>query len=282
MDENRVTALLVEASDEAARRPFDPADDLRRGRAAQRRRRFTATTAAALGAAAVVVLVLVLAGQVTRVQEPTETPAGTGLQPNAISSATPASSTLSSPGTSTTSSASNPTATAEPSATTNSRPGVPTDPAAFNHLLFTVAQDRLDPNHARLQWSEGFTGMVGDSLKEWGQKFGWQAPGDSGQAMVYLAVGNVPESSRLGCGQYDYSGTAACTKAVLPNGQPAQVLNSATRREVHWSRPDGTYVFAIVDATFANNTTVASHAALPTLTQLERFVIDPRLVLPPS
>lgn len=51
---------------------------------------------------------------------------------------------------------------------------------------------------------------------------------------------------------------------------------------MHWSRPDGSYVFVIVDAVFGNNTTVASKAALPTLTQLEDFVMDPRLVLPTS
>jgi hypothetical protein len=66
------------------------------------------------------------------------------------------------------------------------------------------------------------------------------------------------------------------------NGQKAEVVDSATHREVHWNRPDGTYVFVIVDAVFRNNTTVATKAPLPTLAQLKDFVMDPRLVLPPA
>jgi hypothetical protein len=95
-----------------------------------------------------------------------------------------------------------------------------------------------------------------------------------------MGVGNIPAGDRLGCGQYDYQGTRKCTTVNLPNGQPAHVMDSQTRLEVHWSRPDGTYVFVIVDAVFGNNTTVASKAPLPTLAQLEQLVIDPRLVLP--
>ena len=60
----------------------------------------------------------------------------------------------------------------------------------------------------------------------------------------------------------------------------AEVLTKPDRLEVHWSRPDDTYVFAIVDATFRNNTRTPSQAALPTLQQLKAFVMDPRLVLP--
>ena len=71
----------------------------------------------------------------------------------------------------------------------------------------------------------------------------------------------------------------------MHDGQPAQRSarpcdESQTRLEVHRSRPDGTYVFVIVDAVFGNNTTVASKAPLPTLAQLEQLVMDPRLVLP--
>jgi hypothetical protein len=153
----------------------------------------------------------------------------------------------------------------------------------FGRLLFTVAQDRLDPEHSRLQWSEGFTGGGGGAnTREWGRKFGWQAPGERGQAMVYAGVGDIPSTDRLGCGRYDYRGSAKCTTATMSNGQKAQVLNTSSRREVHWSRPDGTYVFVIVDAVFGNNTTVATKSTLPTLAQLEDFVTDPRLVLPPS
>jgi hypothetical protein len=39
-------------------------------------------------------------------------------------------------------------------------------------------------------------------------------------------------------------------------------------------------VFAIIDATFRNNSVTPSEAALPTLDQLKSFVMDPRLVLP--
>jgi hypothetical protein len=66
----------------------------------------------------------------------------------------------------------------------------------------------------------------------------------------------------------------------MPDGSEAQVLTNRDRLEVHWSRPDGTYVFAIVDATFRNNSLTPSQAALPTLHQLKAFVMDPRLVLP--
>ena len=66
----------------------------------------------------------------------------------------------------------------------------------------------------------------------------------------------------------------------MPDGSEAQVLTNPDRLEVHWTRPDGTYVFAIVDATFRNNSLTPSQAALPTLDQLKAFVMDPRLVLP--
>jgi hypothetical protein len=45
--------------------------------------------------------------------------------------------------------------------------------------------------------------------------------------------------------------------------------------------PDGSYVFAIVDSTFRNNSLAPSTAELPTLKELEQFATDPRLVLPP-
>ncbi|MEP6651594.1 MAG: hypothetical protein ABJA74_17025 [Lapillicoccus sp.] len=128
----------------------------------------------------------------------------------------------------------------------------------------------------------GVSGSNGGTVKEWGHKFGWQAPGEVGQAVVYLGVGNSPAARRWGCGEYDYQGTRKCTKAVLPNGEQAEIMNSASRLEVHWSRSDGTYVFVIVDAIFGNNGTVASKAPLPTLAQLEELVMDPRLVLPAS
>jgi hypothetical protein len=154
--------------------------------------------------------------------------------------------------------------------------GIPSEAAAFGRLLFHVAQDHLDPAHNRLQWSEGFTG----GGKEFGRKFGWAAPDDPGQAMVYVGVGDQPEEFRLPCGHYDYPGPSNCRTVTMPDQSPAQVLTNPDRREVHWSRPDGSYVFAIVDSTFRNNSLVPSHAPLPTLEQLQAFVMDPRLVFP--
>ncbi|HWH99248.1 MAG TPA: hypothetical protein VNT27_02875 [Propionibacteriaceae bacterium] len=151
----------------------------------------------------------------------------------------------------------------------------------FGRLLFRVAQDHFDPGHERLEWSEGFTGSGGPGpLKEWGRKFGWAAPQDTGQAMVYVAVGNIPPPDRHPCGQYDNPGPSTCHPESMPDGSEAQVLTNPDRLEVHWPRHDGTYVFAIVDATFRNNSLTPSQAALPTLDQLKAFVMDPRLVLP--
>ena len=67
---------------------------------------------------------------------------------------------------------------------------------------------------------------------------------------------------------------------TMTNGSTAIVLSKAIRREFHWSRTDGSYVFAIVDSTFRNNSVVPSTAALPTLKELEEFASGPRLVLP--
>ncbi len=66
----------------------------------------------------------------------------------------------------------------------------------------------------------------------------------------------------------------------MPERSLAETLVSPERLELHWSRPDRTYVFAIVDATFRNNSLTPTQAALPTLEQLEAFVMDRRLVLP--
>jgi hypothetical protein len=77
-------------------------------------------------------------------------------------------------------------------------PGVPAGAAEFNRLLFAVAQDHVDPDHGRLQWSEGFTGTTGGDIREWGRKFGWQVPGERGQAMLYIGVGNVPPPTGWG------------------------------------------------------------------------------------
>jgi hypothetical protein len=278
MDEARLTRLLVAASDEIAARGFDPEDDLGRGRTARRRRRSTATAAAVLGTAAAVVVALFLSGAVGSRRETIEVPAG---GPQTSMTAATASSPATSVATATTAVTTS-TPTSEVSTTTPGPFELPAGAPEFGRLLFDVAQDHFDPDHTRLEWSEGFTGGGDAGVKEWGRKFGWQAPGDPGQAMVYLGVGNLAAPDRLGCGQYDYRGTRRCTTATLPNSQKAQVLDSATRREVHWNRPDGTYVFVIVDAVFGNNTTVASKAALPTLASLEDFVMDPRLVLPTS
>jgi hypothetical protein len=273
MDENRLTTLLVAATDEVARGGFDPAEDLRRGRSARRRRRLLATTAAALGAAAVVAVVFALSGQVLGRTAGTKAPSGGGgPAPVATATTTTVEESTTSPGSSPTSL----------SYTNKPNTGGPADQAAFGRFLFDIAQEHLDPAHNRMEWSEGFTGSDGGARKEWGRKFGWQAPGEKGQAMVYVGVGNIPAPDRVPCGTYDYQGTRQCSPTTLPNGAPAQLLDSTTRREVHWSRPDGSYVFVIVDATFGNNSTVATTSALPTLAQLEAFVMDSRLVLPPG
>lgn len=160
-------------------------------------------------------------------------------------------------------------------------PGISEEATEFSRLLFDVAQEHLDPRHERLQWSVGFTGSGGPGpTREWGRKFGWAAPQDTGQAMVYVAVGNVPSGDRLPCGQYDYFGPSTCRREIMPDQSEAQVLVNPDRLEVHWPRRDGSYVFAIVDSTFRNNSLTPSQAALPTLEQLKAFVMDPRLVLP--
>jgi hypothetical protein len=278
MDEGRLTGLLVAASDQIANAPFEPEDDLRRGRTARRRRRNAATAAALLGTAAAVAVAFLLSAQLAGRPEATEVPAG-GPQPNTTTVTSSASATSASPTTAPTTSAgptlAGPTSPADAFA-------LPPGAQEFSHVLFTVAQDHLDPDHTRLEWSEGFTGGGGAGLKEFGRKFGFQIPGERGQAMVYVGVGNFPAANRQPCGSYDYQGSRKCTTAVLPNGLKAQVLDSSTRREVHWSRPDGTYLFVIIDAVFGNNTTIATKAPLPTLAQLEDFVMDPRLVLPPA
>jgi hypothetical protein len=278
MDEGRLTSLLVAASDQIARAPFEPEDDLRRGRTAWRRRRNAATAAALLGTAAAVAVAFLLSAQLAGRPEATEVPLGgpqTGTTTaTSIASATSASSTTAST-TSTGTTSAGPTTLPEAFA-------LPPGAEQFGHVLFTVAQAHLDPDHTRLEWSEGFTGGAGAGVKEFGRKFGFQIPGERGQAMVYVGVGNSPAANRQPCGTYDYQGARKCTTAVLPNGQKAQVLDSSSRREVHWNRPDGTYAFVIVDAVFGNNTTVATKAPLPSLAQLEDFVMDPRLVLPAS
>jgi hypothetical protein len=159
--------------------------------------------------------------------------------------------------------------------------GPPAEAEEFGHLLFTVAREHLDPDGRRLEWSEGFTGSFGSTaVREWGRKFEWSEPDDSGQAMVYVAVGNTPRPDRLPCGQYDNPGASDCHSHTMPDHSQAEVLLNPDRLELHWPRPDGSYVFAIVDATFRNNSLTPSKAALPRLQQLEAFVMDPRLVLP--
>ena len=160
-------------------------------------------------------------------------------------------------------------------------PQPPEEARTFGRLLFEVAQEHLDPGHARLEWSEGFTGVAGsDGPREYGRKFGWAQPNDPGQAMVYVAVGDVASPDRVPCGSYHNPAPATCDVVAISDGSSATVLSTSSRRELHWSRPDGSYVFAIVDSTFRNNTIAPSTAALPTLTELEAFATDPRLVLP--
>ena len=60
---------------------------------------------------------------------------------------------------------------------------------------------------------------------------------------------------------------------------PAARLDDTSRGPLG---PGGSYVFVIVDAIFGNNSTVATKSALPTVAQLEAFVMDSRLVLPPG
>jgi hypothetical protein len=160
---------------------------------------------------------------------------------------------------------------------------IPDAAGAFGRLLFEVAQDHLDPAHQRLQWSEGFTGAPSlHGPREFGRKFSWAEPFDAGEAMVYVAVGDLPGGGSVSCGQYNNPEPMSCFSTTLHNGFPALALSRRTRLELHWRRPDESYVFAIVDSTFRNNTVVASTSALPTLAHLEAFVTDPRLVLPPE
>jgi hypothetical protein len=77
-----------------------------------------------------------------------------------------------------------------------------------------------------------------------------------------------------------YFGPEKCRTEIMADRSEAQVLTDPDRLEVHWSRPDGSYVFVIADSTFRNNSLTPSQAALPTLDQLKAFVMDPRLVLP--
>jgi hypothetical protein len=99
--------------------------------------------------------------------------------------------------------------------------------------------------------------------------------------MVYVAVGDIPEADRLPCGRYDNPEPARCQVVLMSNGSSATVLSNAKRREFHWSWRDGSYVFAVVDSTFRNNSLVPSTAELPTLKELQQFATDPTLVLPP-
>lgn len=66
----------------------------------------------------------------------------------------------------------------------------------------------------------------------------------------------------------------------MPDGTQAESLIRIDRREIHRTRADGSYVFAIVDTLFGNNSEISSNAPLPSLEQLTAFVMDPRLVLP--
>ena len=82
------------------------------------------------------------------------------------------------------------------------------------------------PNTTTVSQTGVLTGGGGGvGVREWGRKFGWQAPSDPGQAMVYVGVGNIAAADRLGCGKYDYRGTRRCTTAVLPNGQIALIVD---------------------------------------------------------
>jgi len=160
---------------------------------------------------------------------------------------------------------------------------LPDEARVFGRLLFEVAQQHLDPRHERLQWSDGFTGAMGAyGPREYGRKFSWAEPFDAGEAMVYLAVGDLPGGGPVRCGQYDNPEPKPCYTTTLGDGSSALALAGPTRLEIHRGRPDGSYVFVIVDSTFRNNTVVPSTAALPTLGQLEALVTDPRLVLPPT
>ncbi|HVD23300.1 MAG TPA: hypothetical protein VNC23_09440, partial [Lapillicoccus sp.] len=186
MDENALTALLLEASDEVAERGFDPADDLRRGRTARRGRRHAATAAALLGTAAAVAVALALSGQLAGRPESSVTPASNGPALSttvAAASAPPTNTTSATVATTGTPTSVTSPATPEPFA-------LPPGARDFLRMVFGVAQDHLDPAHERLQWTEGFTGGGGLNTREWGQKFGWQAANDPGQAIVYAAVGD--------------------------------------------------------------------------------------------
>ncbi len=161
--------------------------------------------------------------------------------------------------------------------------GIPDAALTFGRLLFEVAQEHLDPTHQRLEWSDGFTGASGGyGPREYGRKFSWTEPFDAGEAMVYVAVGDLPGGSPVQCGQYNNPEPTPCHAVTLTNGSSARALVRPTRRELHWERSDQSYVFAIVDSTFRNNTVVPSTAALPSLAQLEALITDPRLVLPPQ
>ena len=95
-------------------------------------------------------------------------------------------------------------------------------------------------------------------------------------------MGDLPGGGPVRCGRYDNPEPAPCDAVTLTNGSAALALDRLTRRELHWERSDKSYVFAIVDSTFRNNTVVPSTAPLPSLAQLDAFVTDPRLVLPPQ
>ncbi len=116
-------------------------------------------------------------------------------------------------------------------------------------------------------------------FRELGAKFGWAQPIDTGQGMVYVGVGDISPQNRLPCGQYDNPRPFRCGVHTMPDRSLAETLVSPERLELHWTRPDRSYVFAIVDATFRNNSLTPTRAALPTMEQLEAFVMDPRLVL---
>jgi hypothetical protein len=74
--------------------------------------------------------------------------------------------------------------------------------------------------------------------REYGRKFGWAPRNDPGPAMVYVAVGDIPEADRRPCGSYDNPEPATCETMRMVNGSSATVLSTPSRREFHWSRPD--------------------------------------------
>lgn len=151
----------------------------------------------------------------------------------------------------------------------------------FRFALFDITADHLDPEKTYLNYSTRSlqTSAGSGGTRALGIKLGWKVPGQPGEGLVQIGVGNMKgPDDMFACGALV---PERCRKVELPGGGTVEVgeRDDGSYSVLH-RRPDGESVRVVVNPLFGNNALVPVEEMRIDRKDVFRLVQDERITLP--